>query len=147
MKIARRILLILTIIAVALLDLSIGMANYNDRGGWFAGLEAMLAFMFLMPALLGLLLGVYFGLDELSWHNFVRAAVTSCVALPVHGLISAVIYIFTSSDVNLSIDALWFMPLWSIVVGLCAAAAGMLATLAIVALVKYIKRRSKPDEG
>ena len=148
MKIARKILLILTIIAVALLDLSIGIANYNDRGGRFESLEAMLANMFLMPALLGLLLGVWFGLDALSWHSFVRAAVTSCVALPVHGLISAVIFIFTSSDIELNLDALWLFPLWSLGVGICAVAAGMIITLAIVALVKYIiNRRHKSDEG
>ena len=43
MKTARKILLIIIIIAVALLDLLIGVTNYNDRGSWFEGLGAMLA--------------------------------------------------------------------------------------------------------
>ena len=148
MKTARKILLIIIIIAVALFDLLIGVTNYNDRGSWFEGLGAMLADIWLIPAILGLLLGVWFGLEAPTRKLIVRAAIISCVTLIVHGLISAVIFIFTSSDIELNLDALWLFPLWSLGVGICAVAAGMIITLAIAALVKYIiNRRSKPDEG
>lgn len=146
MKKARKILLIITIAVTALLDLIFGIVNYNDRAIWFEGLAAMLANMFLIPPFLGFLLGVYYGLDELTLKSVVRAAITSAVALTANGFITGVIYVLTSSDFKLNLEALLLFPFWSLIVGICAAAAGLLIAFGMVCLVKYIRKGGRGSD-
>lgn len=148
MKTARKILLIVSIIVVALIDQLYAIVYCSKRVGFFRNLFDLLPDIAMIPLLIGLLLGVYFGLDELSWDVFVRATAVSCVALTGQGLLTAVICIPTCHSVSAFLDSLLIFPICSLVFGLSAAAAGMIITLAVKAIVKYIiKRRYKYDEA
>ena len=81
MKTARKILLIVSIIVVALIDQLYAIVYCSKRVGFFWHLFDLLPDIAMIPLLIGLPLGVYFGLDELSWDVFVRATAVSCVAL------------------------------------------------------------------
>ncbi|MCI8388311.1 MAG: hypothetical protein HFE63_07610 [Clostridiales bacterium] len=148
MQRTRKILLYTLIGILIAFELVTGYLNYDDRGKYFAGLGAMLIYIWLMPAMIGLLLGVRDGLNDRNKYSFIRGLFTAAAIMLLHALTSSIIYTFTSSPGAADlVDALAIFPLWSLGVGYAIYFAALLITKLIYQFVRgYLKYRRAQKE-
>ena len=148
----RKIYLYIIAVIFAGLEVFSGVTGYNDRGGWFEGLGALLLDIFLIPILLGLLYGIFeatdcfdspglpvFEFNKSGFRKLGFSALRMLLVALMHGVISPIVYIFALDAFDEYFDMCGIMLLFSLGIGLCAfLAVYILAKLIFTAVREFI---------
>ena len=160
MKKWRKIYLYIFAVIYAGMEVANGVIGYLDRGTWFEGLASLVFDIWLIPAILGILYGIFEAADcfeekdlpvfEFSKNGFKKLGFSTLRALGIslfHGLLSPIIFIFSLDQTDAYLEMAGVMLLWSLGVGTAAfLIVYVLAKLGISAVREIIRAHKKLRE-
>lgn len=133
MKKWRRIYLYIIAVIFAGLEVFAGVTGYQERGSWFEGLGALISCIMLIPAILGILFGVFEATDcfdapglpifEFTKNGFKKLGFSALRMLGItvlHGVIAPIVFVLTLDQLDDYFDMCGIMLLWSVGVGMGA---------------------------
>lgn len=130
MKKWRKIYLYIFAVILAGLEVFGGFVGYNDRGSFFEGVGVLILDIWLTPAVIGILYGVFEATDcfdekglpvfEFTKKGFKKLGLSTLRALGVslfHGLLSPIIFVISLDNLSGYFEMAGVMLIWSLGVG------------------------------
>mgnify|MGYP004594823823 CR=1 FL=1 len=156
MKKWRKIYLYIFAVIYAGMEVANGVIGYLDRGTWFAGVASLVFDIWFIPAILGILCGIFEASDcfekkdlpvfEFSKNGFKKLGFSTLRALGIslfHGLLSPIIFIFSLDQTDAYLEMAGVMLLWSLGVGTGAFLIVYVLAKHIIAAAREIKKSYK----
>ena len=156
MKKWRKIYLYIFAVIYAGMEVANGVVGYFDRGTWFEGLASLVFDIWFIPAILGILYGIFEAADcfeendlpvfEFSKNGFKKLGFSILRALGIslfHGLLSPIIFVFSLDQFDAYFEMAGIMLLWSLGVGTAAFLIVYVLAKFIIAAAREIKKSYK----